>query len=70
MAEGQTITINDKEYDIDSLTEDQVYVLNQINSADKKINKARFELDQLVGARTYFTNTLIAMVEAPQEESE
>lgn len=64
MAEGQKININDKEYEVDSLTDEQRYLLNQIGSVDQKINGLRFDMDQLNAARQFFVNRLSASVEA------
>ena len=42
-----TITIDDKEYTEDQLTNEQKIMVNHINSLQQKINSAEFNLDQL-----------------------
>tara|TARA_R100000734_G_C3263518_1_gene61482 strand:- start:13 stop:225 length:213 start_codon:yes stop_codon:yes gene_type:complete len=42
-----TITIDDKEYTEDQLTNEQKVMVNHINSLQQKINNAEFNLDQL-----------------------
>lgn len=52
------ITINDKEYFIEDLTQDQQTMLNHINDLDRKLSSARFNLDQLTIGRDAFVNML------------
>ena len=49
MAKDKTakITIDDKEYTEDQLTNEQKIMVNHINSLQQKINNAEFNLDQL-----------------------
>jgi hypothetical protein len=49
-----TITIDDKEYLEDQLTNEQKAMVNHINSLQQKINSAEFNLDQLrVGQKAF-----------------
>jgi hypothetical protein len=49
-----TITIDDKEYSEDQLTNEQKVMVNHINSLQQKINSAEFNLDQLrVGQKAF-----------------
>lgn len=56
------ITINDKEYFIEDLTQDQQTMLNHINDLDRKLSSARFNLDQLTIGRDAFVNMLTKSV--------
>lgn len=49
MAKEKTakITIDDKEYTEDQLSDEQKIMVNHINSLQQKINNAEFNLDQL-----------------------
>ena len=49
------ITIDDVEYDIDEMTDQQKVLLNHVADLDRKLNSARFNVDQLeVGRRAFF----------------
>ena len=67
MAEDkQMITINDKEYAVEDMNEQQQYMLNQIGSVDSKVAGLQFDIDQLNAARQFFVNNLTAALEQPQ----
>jgi hypothetical protein len=59
----QTITINDKDYTEDQLTEQQKAIINHIADLDRKIGSAQFNLDQLRVGKDAFVNMLITSVE-------
>lgn len=61
--EKTPITINDKEYFVEDLTQDQQTMLNHINDLDRKLSSARFNLDQLSIGRDAFVNMLAKSVE-------
>jgi hypothetical protein len=49
-----TITLDDKEYSVDQLTDEQKMMVNHINSLQQKITSAEFNLDQLrVGQKAF-----------------
>ena len=54
----QTITINDKEYKVDDLTDEQKILVNHLLDLDRKINQATFNLDQLNFGRGAFMSKL------------
>ena len=54
----QTITIDDKEYKVSDLTEEQISLVNHVADLDKKLNSARFNVDQLNVGRGAFMNLL------------
>ena len=61
------ITVNDKEYIIEDMTEEQRTMLNHINDLDRKLANARFNMDQLSIGREAFVNMLAASLEAAPE---
>jgi len=71
MTEKKTnvITINDKEYTEDQLTDQQKVMINHITDLERKIRSAQFNLDQLVVGRDAFLSALGRSVEeSPEEE--
>ena len=54
----QAITIDDKEYNIDDLTADQIAFLNHVADLDRKMAQMRFNLDQLQAGRDTFARLL------------
>ena len=64
----QTITINDVEYNVEDLTEEQVALVNHVADLDRKLNSARFNLDQLQGGRMFFMSQPEASLAAEPEE--
>ena len=67
--EKTPITINDKEYNIEDMTEEQVTMLNHIQDLDRKLSSARFNLDQLNVGREAFVNMLAASLEETDKEA-
>jgi uncharacterized protein YdeI (BOF family) len=65
----QTITINDKEYTEDQLTNEQKVMINHIGDLDRKINSTQFNLDQLNVGRKAFVDMLTDSLEAETEEA-
>ena len=62
----QTITINDKEYTEDQLTDEQKVMINHIGDLDRKINSTQFNLDQLNVGREAFVKMLTESLEAEE----
>ena len=62
--EKKTISVNDKEYNVDDLTEQQVAMVNHIADLDRKLSSARFNLDQLAFGREAFVNALAQSLES------
>ena len=70
MAEKQTksITINDKEYTEDQLTDQQKVMINHITDLDRKISSTQFNLDQLqVGKRAFMEILTKTLEESSQD---
>jgi hypothetical protein len=55
-----TITINDRDYTEDQLTDQQKVIINHVADLDRKIRSAQFNLDQLTVGRDAFVNMLAA----------
>ena len=63
------ITINDKEYFVEDMTEQQQTIVNHIADLDRKLNTAQFNMDQLRVGRDAFVNLLTAqLVEEEQTD--
>lgn len=54
----QVITINDKQYDVKDLSEEQIMMVNHIHDLDNKLRTAQFNVDQMQGGRNYFMSLL------------
>ena len=54
--EKTPMTINDKEYFIEDLTDEQKVLFNHVADLDRKLSSARFNLDQLSVGRDTFAN--------------
>tara|TARA_R100001463_G_scaffold136236_2_gene201116 strand:- start:9184 stop:9399 length:216 start_codon:yes stop_codon:yes gene_type:complete len=69
MAEDKkaTITIDDKDYTEDQLTNEQKVMVNHINSLQQKINSAEFNLDQLRVGQKAFVDMLKGSLEKVDE---
>ena len=64
----QKVTINDTEYNVDDLTQEQVAMVNHVADLDRKLSSAQFNIDQLNVGRNAFmtmlTNSLEEVAEA------
>jgi len=69
MAEKKTntITINDKDYTEDQLTDQQKVMVNHIGDLDRKIGSTQFNLDQLQVGKQAFVDMLIKSTETEAE---
>jgi len=63
-----TIIINDKEYEVDSLTEDQKHAIAQLKDISKKMDNLTFQAEQLKAAQQAFSASLISSLESQDEE--
>ena len=64
----KTITINDKEYTEEQLTDDQKVLINHITDLDRKIGSTQFNLDQLQVGRKAFMSLLESSLETEETE--
>lgn len=62
-----TITINDKDYTEDQLTDEQKAMINHIADLDRKIGSTRFNLDQLQVGRDAFVSMLTTSLKGKEE---
>jgi len=67
--EKKTITVNDVEYNMDDLTDQQVAMVNHIADLDRKLSSARFNVDQLQVGREAFVNMLTTSLEAKDDDT-
>ena len=65
--EKTPITVNDKEYFVEDLSDQQQVMINHINDLDRKLASARFNVDQLVVGREAFVNLLAQSLEGTEE---
>jgi len=71
MAEDKkVITIDNKDYTEDQLTDAQKVMINHVNSLQQKINSAEFNLDQLKVGKQAFMTMLKNSLEETEEASE
>ena len=56
--ESQVVVINDVEYKVDDLTEQQVMLVNHVADLDRKLAQSQLNLDQLQGGREHFMKNL------------
>jgi len=52
--DSEKVTIDGKDYDWDKLSEEARVALNHVADLDNKINSAQFNVNQLVGGRTFW----------------
>ena len=64
----QTVTIDDTEYKVDDLSQEQIAMVNHVADLDRKISSSKFNLDQLNVGRGAFMNLLTGSLETPEEE--
>jgi hypothetical protein len=62
------ITIDDKDYTEDDLTNEQKAMISHVNSLQQKINSAEFNLDQLRVGKDAFVQMLKSSLETPTEQ--
>ena len=61
--EKTPITVNDKEYFIEDMSDEQVTCINHVKDLDRKLSSARFNVDQLSVGRDAFVNMLAQSLE-------
>lgn len=66
----QTITINDKEYNLSDFTPEQSGLMNHVADLDRKIGASQFNLNQLMFGKEAFVNALANSLESPEEAEE
>jgi hypothetical protein len=66
--EKTPITVNDIEYIVEDMTDEQRTMLNHVNDLERKLANARFNLDQLAIGRDAFVNMLAQSLEVAEAE--
>jgi hypothetical protein len=66
--EKTPITVNDTEYFVDDMTDEERTMLNHVNDLERKLANARFNLDQLAIGRDAFVNMLAQSLEVAEAE--
>ena len=61
------ITIDDKEYHFEDMTQEQQMIVNHVADLDRKLNSARFNVDQLQVGRNAFMSMLTESLKEPEE---
>ena len=62
--EKASITVNDKEYFIEDMTDEQKAMINHIQDLTMKIESSQFNLEQLNFGKNAFVNSLSQSLEA------
>ena len=72
MTEKKTnvITVNEKEYDVDAMTDEQKILLNHVQDLDRKIGNTQFNMDQLMMGREAIAQRLVDSLENSKPEEE
>ena len=68
--EKPVLNLDDKEYVIEDMTDEQKMMVNHINDLQNKQNTNAFMADQLQVGKEAFINLLRTSLEAPEEEVE
>jgi cytochrome b involved in lipid metabolism len=68
--ENKTITINDKEYDMSTFSQEEVAMYNHIKDLGRKLDNALFNVDQLRVGQDAFIRMLVNSLETLQEVEE
>lgn len=68
MSDKDMITIDDKEYDVAELTQEQQVFLAQLRNINNKMNMLRMDIDQMQAAYNTFSNALSASLKQEVEE--
>ena len=61
-----TLMLDDKEYNINDLQDDQKLMVAHINDLNRKVDSARFNLQQMEIGRQSFVNSLKASLDQPE----
>jgi hypothetical protein len=65
--EKTPITVNDKEYFVEDMNDQEQTMVNHLADLDRKLRTSQFNIDQLNVGREAFVNMLAASLEAPEE---
>ena len=68
--EKKTLTVNDKTYSVEDLSEQELVMVNHVADLDQKLMSSRFSVDQLQVCRDTFVNMLTSSLENPTPTEE
>ena len=68
--EKKTITVNDKPYNVEDLSDQEIVMVNHVADLDQKLMAARFNVDQLQVCRDTFVGMLTNSLENPTPAEE
>ena len=68
--EKKTITVNEKPYNVEDLSEQEIVMVNHVADLDQKLMAARFNVDQLQVCRDTFVGMLTNSLENPTPAEE
>lgn len=66
--EPQIVKINDKEFDLETFTQEQRVLLEHCMDLDRKMNSCQFQFDQLRVGKDAFLNMLEKSLEQSKEQ--
>jgi len=64
----QKVTINDVDYNVDDLTQEQIAMVNHVADLDKKLSSSQFNIDQLNVGRGAFMTMLTEALKVEEAE--
>ena len=67
---SNVINIDGEEYDQESMSNEQQYLIAQIKDLQNKTNQAKFQLDQFQVGLNFFTGKLITSINSKEDNKE
>jgi len=64
----QTLNLDGMEYPLSEFSDQQKYMLNQVQDLSGKASNLRFQLDQAEVAKQWFTDNLIASLKSEESD--
>jgi hypothetical protein len=68
--EERTISLDDKEYKLDDLNDQQKYFVSQLDDIRAQKAQTQFRLDQILASESVFTDALIKSLKEGEEKVE
>lgn len=68
--EERTISLDDKEYKLDDLNDQQKYFVSQLDDIRAQKAQTQFRLDQILASESVFTDALIKSLKESEEKVE
>jgi len=64
----QTLNVDGMEYPLSEFSDQQKYMLNQVQDLSGKASNLRFQLDQAEVAKQWFTDSLVASLKSEESD--